>query len=63
MRLPVEIVKAVRAAVRSDFILIYRLSMLDLVKDGSDWEEVPRPNNSVNTTLGKKTTLCKKNSG
>lgn len=40
IRLPLEIVKAVRQAVGPDFILIYRLSMLDLVNDGSTWEEV-----------------------
>jgi 2,4-dienoyl-CoA reductase (NADPH2) len=40
MRLPVEIVQRTRAAVGPDFILIYRLSMLDLVPDGSDWNEV-----------------------
>ena len=40
MRFPIEIVKAVRAAVGPDFILIFRLSMLDLVPDGSTWEEV-----------------------
>jgi 2,4-dienoyl-CoA reductase (NADPH2) len=40
MRFPVEVVKAVRAAVGPDFILIFRLSMLDLVPDGSTWEEV-----------------------
>jgi 2,4-dienoyl-CoA reductase (NADPH2) len=34
------VVKAVRAAVGPDFILIFRLSMLDLVPDGSTWEEV-----------------------
>ncbi|MBR2656148.1 MAG: NADPH-dependent 2,4-dienoyl-CoA reductase [Loktanella sp.] len=40
MRLPVEIVRRVRAAVGPDFILIYRLSMIDLIPDGSTWEEV-----------------------
>jgi 2,4-dienoyl-CoA reductase (NADPH2) len=40
MRFAVEIVKAVRAAVGPNFILIFRLSMLDLVPDGSTWEEV-----------------------
>jgi 2,4-dienoyl-CoA reductase (NADPH2) len=40
IRLPVEIVARTRAAVGPDFILIYRLSMLDLVPDGSDWGEV-----------------------
>lgn len=40
MRLPVEIVKRVREQVGPEFILIYRLSMLDLVEEGSSWEEV-----------------------
>lgn len=40
MRLPVEIVQRVREAVGPDFILIYRLSMLDLIPDGSNWAEV-----------------------
>jgi 2,4-dienoyl-CoA reductase (NADPH2) len=40
MRLPLEIVRRVRAAVGPEFIIIYRLSMLDLVEDGSTWDEV-----------------------
>jgi 2,4-dienoyl-CoA reductase (NADPH2) len=40
MRFPVEIVRKTREAVGRDFILIYRLSMLDLVPRGSLWEEV-----------------------
>ena len=40
MRLPVEIVERMRQAVGQDFIVIYRLSMLDLVPEGSTWEEV-----------------------
>ena len=40
IRLPVEIVARTRQAVGRDFILIYRLSMLDLVPEGSDWNEV-----------------------
>lgn len=40
MRLPVEVVARVREAVGPDFIVIYRLSMLDLVPDGSSWDEV-----------------------
>ncbi|MEL6681463.1 MAG: NADPH-dependent 2,4-dienoyl-CoA reductase [Pseudomonadota bacterium] len=40
MRLPVEIVRRVRQAVGPDFIVIYRLSMIDLVPNGSTWEEV-----------------------
>ena len=40
MRLPVDVVRRVRAAVGDDFIVIYRLSMIDLVPKGSTWEEV-----------------------
>ena len=40
MRFPVEIVRRIREAVGPNFIIIYRLSMLDLVPDGSSWEEV-----------------------
>ena len=40
MRFPVEIVRAVRERVGEDFIIIYRLSMLDLVDDGSTWPEI-----------------------
>ncbi|AWY00058.1 NADPH-dependent 2,4-dienoyl-CoA reductase [Marinomonas primoryensis] len=40
IRLPIEIVGRIRAAVGSDFIIIYRLSMLDLVEGGSSLEEV-----------------------
>jgi 2,4-dienoyl-CoA reductase (NADPH2) len=39
-RLPVEIVRRTREALGRDFILIYRLSMLDLVEQGSNWDEV-----------------------
>src|SRR5690606_31141679 len=40
MRLPVEIVRRVREAVGTHFIIIYRLSMLDLVEGGSSWDEI-----------------------
>ncbi len=40
MRLPVEVVRRVRAAVGADFIVIYRISLIDLVPDGSSWDEV-----------------------
>ncbi|WP_415922208.1 FAD-dependent oxidoreductase [Tateyamaria sp. SN6-1] len=40
MRLPIEIVKRTRAAVGDDFIIIYRLSMIDLVPNGSTFDEV-----------------------
>ena len=45
MRLPVEIMGRMREAVGPDFILIYRLSMIDLVPGGSSWDEI--------VTLGK----------
>ncbi|QWQ40010.1 NADPH-dependent 2,4-dienoyl-CoA reductase [Streptomyces sp. YPW6] len=40
IRFPVEIVRRVRERVGDDFILIYRLSMLDLVPGGSTLDEV-----------------------
>lgn len=40
MRFATEIVRKVREACGKDFIIVYRLSMLDLVDDGSSWEEV-----------------------
>jgi len=40
IRLPLEILAKTREAVGTDFIIIYRLSMLDLVEGGSSWEEV-----------------------
>ncbi|WP_148863615.1 NADPH-dependent 2,4-dienoyl-CoA reductase [Marinobacter fonticola] len=45
MRLPVEIVRRMREAVGPEFIIIYRLSMLDLVEGGQTWDEI--------VTLGK----------
>ncbi|HCL51988.1 MAG TPA: NADPH-dependent 2,4-dienoyl-CoA reductase, partial [Pseudomonas sp.] len=40
MRLAVEIVSRVRGAVGPNFIIIFRLSMLDLVEGGSSWDEI-----------------------
>ena len=40
MRFSLEIIRAVRRAVGDNFIIIYRLSMLDLHKDGSSWQEI-----------------------
>ena len=40
MRLPLEVLTRIRAAVGPDFIIIYRLSMLDLIPNGSSWDEV-----------------------
>jgi len=40
MRLAVEIVRRTRESVGADFIIIYRLSMIDMLADGNSWEEV-----------------------
>ena len=40
MRLPIEVVRRTREAVGTDFIIIYRLSMIDLVPNGSTFDEV-----------------------
>ena len=40
IRLPIEVVRRVREAVGKEFIIIYRLSMLDLVEGGSNYDEV-----------------------
>ena len=39
MRLPVEITERSREAVGTDFIIIYRLSMIDLIPQGNSWQE------------------------
>ena len=40
MRFGLEVIRAVRARVGAEFIIIFRLSMLDLVEGGSTWDEV-----------------------
>jgi 2,4-dienoyl-CoA reductase (NADPH2) len=40
MRLPVEIVRRTREAVGKDFIVIYRIAAMELMEDGSSWDEV-----------------------
>ena len=40
MRLPVEVVRRVRDAVGPDFIIIYRISLLDLVPNGQTFDEI-----------------------
>lgn len=40
MRLPVEVMRRVRAAVGADFIVIFRISLIDLIPEGSTWDEV-----------------------
>ncbi|MET4678014.1 NADPH-dependent 2,4-dienoyl-CoA reductase [Luteibacter sp. ME-Dv--P-043b] len=40
MRFPIEIVRRMREAVGKDFIIVYRLSMLDLVDDAQPWDDI-----------------------
>ena len=40
MRFPVEVVRRTREALGDDFLVMYRLSLLDLVEDGQTWDEV-----------------------
>jgi 2,4-dienoyl-CoA reductase (NADPH2) len=40
IRFPIEIIRSIRQAIGPHFIIIYRLSMLDLIAKGSSWEEV-----------------------
>lgn len=40
IRFPLEIVRRIRKALGENFIIIYRLSMLDLIPNGSNWDEV-----------------------
>ena len=40
MRFALEVVRRTRASVGADFIIIFRLSLLDLVEGGSTWEEI-----------------------
>ncbi len=49
MRFPVEIVRRVREAVGAEFIIIYRLSMLDLVEGGSSYDEIVALGQAVET--------------
>lgn len=47
IRLPIEIVRRVREEVGEQFIIIYRLSMLDLVEGGSTYDEVVELGNAI----------------
>ena len=46
-RFPIEIVRRVREAVGDDFIIVYRLSVMDLTTPGSSWDEVLRLGKAV----------------
>lgn len=49
MRFAVEIVRRTRTALGKDFLIIYRLSMLDLVEGGSRWDEVVATAKAIET--------------
>ena len=40
VRLPAEVVRSVRREAGADFLVIYRLSLIDLVEEGNTWEEI-----------------------
>lgn len=40
MRFPVEVVRKVREVVGREFIILYRMSLMDLVEEGQSWDEV-----------------------
>ncbi|HVK99173.1 MAG TPA: NADPH-dependent 2,4-dienoyl-CoA reductase, partial [Dongiaceae bacterium] len=40
MRLPLEIISRIRAAVGPNFILVYRIAAMELLENGSSWDEV-----------------------
>ena len=40
IKFPLEIIRRIREEIGKEFIIIFRLSMLDLVEGGSTWEEV-----------------------
>jgi len=49
MRLPLEIIKRTRQVVGADFIIIFRLSMIDLIPKGSTWDQVVQLAKAVET--------------
>ena len=40
MRFPIEIIRRIRAAVRDDFILIFRIAAMDMLQGGMSWDEI-----------------------
>ena len=40
MRFPVEVVRRIRAAVREDFIVIFRIAAMDMLQGGMSWDEI-----------------------
>ncbi|WP_224415797.1 FAD-dependent oxidoreductase [Modicisalibacter tunisiensis] len=49
IRFPVAIVERIRAALGPDFLVIFRLSMIDLVEEGSTWQEVVALGRAIET--------------
>lgn len=49
MRFAVEIVRRTRLALGPEFLIIYRLSMLDLVEGGSDWADIVQTARAIET--------------
>ncbi|MHA7816314.1 MAG: oxidoreductase [Pseudohaliea sp.] len=47
MRFPLAVVRRVREAVGDDFIVIYRIAAMEMMEDGSSWDEVVRLGRAV----------------
>ena len=50
MRFPVEVVRRIRAAVRDDFIVIFRIAAMDMLQGGMSWDEVVQLGQAVERT-------------
>ena len=50
MRFPVEVVRRIRAAVRDDFIVIFRIAAMDMLQDGMSWDEIVQLGQAVEQT-------------
>ena len=50
MKLPVEVVKRTRQKTGDNFVIIYRLSMLDLMDGGSTWDEIVELGKAIETS-------------
>ena len=51
IRFPIEVIKAVRQRIGHNFI-IYRLSMLDLIEKGSNWDEIEQLAKAIEAAAG-----------
>ena len=52
MRLAIEIVRRTREALGADFIIIYRLSIIDLIPGGSSWDDVVELAKAIELNFG-----------